>query len=506
MKYKAIKEMKTTTSFITFILILTTALSAIAAAQTNDVPPAAISSFQPQKSGDRITDDTLAAAKDAIYQEQWQKALDLYSQVVKAGRARVDEALYWQAYAQHKLRQDQPALRTIAQLKREYPRSSWIKDASVIEREINPVPPDKEPNCDLKILAVNSLMNTDPDQAVPIIEKLLNNGGSSGQCEGKIFDKALFVLAQSNSPRARELMLQIATGKLHPELQNKAIHNIGVSGDHELLVKIYQGSTNVDAKKAALHGLGISGGCSELLTLSAPEKDLQLVKEAIHSMGIAGCQAQVRDLYNKTTDPGIKRDLLHSTIVSGDTELQQKVAMSDPDPKLRAEALKDLGVSGGCTQLSAFSANEKDPEVVHAAIKAMGVGGCQQQLRDLYSKATTVDMKREILHSTIVSGDTELQEKVALSDSDPKLRMEAIKDLGISGGSSATLTKVYQNDQNPDVRSAVINALFIKGDAHSLVELARKETNPELKRELVQKMSVMGNREATDYLMEILNK
>ena len=100
----------------------------------------------------------------------------------------------------------------------------------------------------------------------------------------------------------------------------------------------------------------------------------------------------------------------------------------------------------------------------------------------------------------------ELQEKVALSDSDPKLRMEAIKDLGISGGSSATLTKIYQNDQNPDVRSAVINALFIKGDAHSLVELARKETNPELKRELVQKMSVMGNREATDYLMEILNK
>jgi len=144
--------------------------------------------------------------------------------------------------------------------------------------------------------------------------------------------------------------------------------------------------------------------------------------------------------------------------------------------------------------------------VVHAEIKAMGVGGCQQQLRDLYNKATTVDMKREILHSTIVSGDTELQEKVALSDSDPKLRMEAIKDLGISGGSSATLTKVYQNDQNPDVRSAVINALFIKGDAHSLVELARKETNPELKRELVQKMSVMGNREATDYLMEILNK
>src|SRR5437868_11067906 len=495
------------TSFITFILILTTALSVTAAAQTDDLPPGAISSFQPQKSGDR-TEQAYDAGKQAIYEGNWQKALDSYSQVIKAGGAHVDEALYWQAVAQKQMGDRAAALRTIAQLKRQYPRSSWIKDATALEQEIQPkaVNPDKESDCDLKLLAVNSLMNTDPDKALPIIEKLLNNGGNSGQCEGQVLKKALFVLSQSDSPRARELMLQIATGKLHPELQKDAIHSIGVSGDHDLIVKIYTGSTNVEVKKIALHSLGISGACDELLTLSSGEKDTQLVKEAIHSMGIAGCKSQVRDLYGKATDPGVKRDLLHSTIVSGDTELQQKVALNDPDPKLRAEALKDLGISGGCTQLSGFSASEKDPEVVHAAIQAMGIGGCHQQLRELYSKTTNPDMKREVLHSTIVSGDTELQEKVALNDPDPNLKTEAIKDLGISGGSSATLTKIYQNDQNHDVRYAVINALFIKGDAHSLVELARKETNPELKRELVQKMSVMGNREATDYLMEILNK
>src|SRR5215475_10073234 len=155
--------MKTTTSFITFILILTATLSVTALAQNDELPPGAISSFQPQKSGDRATDESLAAAKDAIYQEQWQKALDLYSQVVKAGRARVDEALYWQAYAQHKLRQDSQALRTIAQLRREYPRSQWIKDAGALEQEIHPRSPEAESDCDLKLLAVNSLLNSDPD-------------------------------------------------------------------------------------------------------------------------------------------------------------------------------------------------------------------------------------------------------------------------------------------------------------------------------------------------------
>jgi HEAT repeat protein len=127
-------------------------------------------------------------------------------------------------------------------------------------------------------------------------------------------------------------------------------------------------------------------------------------------------------------------------------------------------------------------------------------------MRDLFEKTTSTDLKRDILHSTIVSGDTELQEKVALNDPDPKLRAEAIKDLGISGGSSATLVKVYQNGNSSEVREAAINALFIKGDAHSLVELARKENDPALKKRIVEKLSVMGSREGTDYLMEILNK
>ncbi len=495
----------TKTIFISFIFIF--AFASVASAQTDDLPPGAISSFLPQKSGDRV-EEAYAAGKKAIYDSNWQQALDSYSQVVKAGRAHVDEALYWQAYAQNKLGRRGDALNSIAQLKRDYPRSAWIKDASALELEIRPSSAtnmSSEGDCDLKILAINSLLNTDPDRALPILEKLLGNNGNAGQCGGQVLEKALFVLSQSDDPRARDLMLKIATGKLHPELQQKAIHYLGVSGNHETLMKIYTESTSTEAKKSALHSLGISGGCSELLTLSSQEKDASLIREGIHSMGIAGCKTQLRDLYSKATSADIKRDLLHSTIVYGDTELQETVARTDPDPKLRAEAVKDLGISGGCSQLTNF-AGEKDPEVIRAAIHAMGVGGCREQLRDLYSKTTSRDLKGDILHSTIVSGDTELQEKVALSDSDPELRGEAIKDLGISGGNSATLVKIYESNQNEEVRDAVINALFIKGDAHSLIDLAKKESNPDLRKKIVSKLSVMGNREANDYLMDLLNK
>ena len=56
------------------------------------------------------------------------------------------------------------------------------------------------------------------------------------------------------------------------------------------------------------------------------------------------------------------------------------------------------------------------------------------------------------------------------------------------------------------VSSGGVEGLFIQDDAHDLVALARAETDPQLKRALVEKLSVMDNKEAHDYMLEILNK
>ncbi len=50
-----------------------------------------------------------------------------------------------------------------------------------------------------------------------------------------------------------------------------------------------------------------------------------------------------------------------------------------------------------------------------------------------------------------------------------------------------------------------MNALFLQNNGRMLVELARAEKDPALKKELVSKMSVMhGSKEVTDYLLELL--
>ena len=57
---------------------------------------------------------------------------------------------------------------------------------------------------------------------------------------------------------------------------------------------------------------------------------------------------------------------------------------------------------------------------------------------------------------------------------------------------------------SPEIRKAVVNALFIQDSASTLVALARAEKNPDMKKEIVSKLSLMKSKEATDYLMELL--
>jgi phenylpyruvate tautomerase PptA (4-oxalocrotonate tautomerase family) len=41
-------------------------------------------------------------------------------------------------------------------------------------------------------------------------------------------------------------------------------------------------------------------------------------------------------------------------------------------------------------------------------------------------------------------------------------------------------------------------------DAKALVDLARKESDPAMKRTIVERLTMMHSKEATDYMMELL--
>jgi HEAT repeat protein len=385
--------------------------------------PAVAASAGDAEEDDRA-DDLYERARDLIEEGRFDRAVTELDRLIALNSNRTDSAFYWKAYSLAKLGQRAESLAAISELTRRFASSRWLKDARALEVELRQssgqtVSPSSQDDDELKLMALRGLMQSEPEQALPIIEKML--GGTNSP---KVKERALFVLSQANSARAREAILGIARGNGNPDLQLKAINYLGIMGGQE--------------NRQAL-----------------------------------------ADVYRSSTDAQVKRAILHSYMVAGDRERLLQLARTESDPALRGDAVHQLGVMGA-----------------------------RNELAQLYQAESSVEVKKRILQAMFVGGDSERMIELAKGEKDPELRKTAIRNLGLMKrqGTSDALTGIYNSDSNAEVRKTVINALFLQNNGTALVALARAEKNLELKKEIVQKMSVMSpkSKEVSDYLMELL--
>jgi hypothetical protein len=88
------------------------------------------------------------------------------------------------------------------------------------------------------------------------------------------------------------------------------------------------------------------------------------------------------------------------------------------------------------------------------------------------------------------------------------VKRQVVRSLGLMPASQSgdSLATIYNSDQDQSIKRDAVNALFTQNNAKVLVDLARKENNMAMKQEMVQKLSLMHSKDATAYLMEVLQK
>jgi hypothetical protein len=364
------------------------------------------------------------SAREALDEDRYDRAASAFAELAGRNGPQTDAALYWKAYAENRQGKRDTALATLAELKHRFPQSRWQKDAGALELEVRqrtgqPSHPESQEDDDLKMLALQGMMNCCPEKALPVLEKKLTSADSP-----KLKSKALFVIAQSGSPEAKQILGRIASGQSNPDLQRKAVEYLGMFGGN-------------DSHKI------------------------------------------LADVYAKSSDESLKRAILRSYMISGDKEDLFTAAKGEKSESVRGEAIRQLGL-------------------VHGV----------DELQQLYQRETSNSVKREILQAFFLAGDSNRLVQAATAEKDPELRRNAVRNLGLinSADSAKALQAIYAKDSDESVRREVLNAYFIQNNAAGLVAIARNEKNPELKREAVSKLSIMHNKEATDYLMEILQK
>jgi HEAT repeat protein len=367
-------------------------------------------------------DQAYDRARNSIERQEWARAVEQFSAVVAERGTRADAALYWRAYALEKLNRQADALTSVAELLKSFPTSRWSGDAKALELQIRqragqPVSPETQVDDDLKLLAIQGLQHSNPEQAVPLLEKLLQGSQSP-----RLKERALFVLAQSGSPRAQEVIARIAKGGANPDLQEKAIQYIGMNGttaNRQLLSDVYQSSSDV----------------------------------------------------------ALKRQVLRAFMLSGDRARVLAAATTEKSPELRGEAVWQLGVMGA-----------------------------REELWQLYQKEQSVEVKSRLIEAMGISGDSAHLVEIAGRETDPELLRRSIRQIGVSGGQTDALLGIYSRQKDAAVKAAVLEALFISNNATTLVALARKETDPMMKRRIVEKLSLMSEPAARNYMLELLEK
>ncbi len=363
------------------------------------------------------------AGTSALDASRWDDALRSFSEAAERKGPRADGALYWKAYAQNRLGRRDESLATIALLRRQYPKSRWMDDAQALEMEVNqgkgsPVSPSAESSDDLKLMAINGLMTSDSERAVPLLENLLKGGSSR-----RLKERALFVLAQSGSARGRAVLVETAKGGANPDLQLTAVKYLAM-------------------------------------------------------LGGADAQHDLAAIYTKAGEMEVKRAVLQGYLLGGAKEPLLSVAKTEKNADLRHEAIRELAMMGA-----------------HA------------ELWQLYQREPSLENKEQIVQSMFIGGNADRLLEIAKNEKEPKLRRAAIRSLGLMGArSGGSLANLYTSETDPEIRKEILNALFLQQNAKALVEIARKETHPELKHEAVQKLSLIRSKETTDYMLEILNK
>jgi tetratricopeptide (TPR) repeat protein len=338
-----------------------------------------------------------------LSRRDYDRAIIRFDQVIAEKTARTDAALYHKAFALYRLGRSSDATAALATLKKDHPRSAYVKDATVLEAAVREsagqaARPEQADNEELKLLALNALQHTDPERALPLLEGVLNGANSL-----QLKQRAIFVLAQSTQPRAREILMSLAKGGGNPDLQKYAIRYVASGGKRGAtsteLRAIYDSTQDADIKRAVIQTWGQSGDLVSLVSV-AGSADRALRSAAVSQIGDAGATNELWAVYQKEQDKELKLSILSRLGSLGAADKLSEVIKSERDVDMRRRAIRSLGnmrADKSGAMLADLYTREEDVDNKKAIITGLANQDNGETMVAIARKETNMTLKRDIV-------------------------------------------------------------------------------------------------------------
>jgi HEAT repeat protein len=438
--------------------------------------------------------------RDLIEAQNWQRAAEKFNEFIRGypKDKDLDAALYWYGYALQKQGRNDDAAEPLLRLINRYPNSNWRNDAQALlvtlGRKADVDQALARDNCEIKILALQSLFQADEERAIAIVMEALK--ANPNPCPG-FQAAAVSLLGAHGGARATPILLDIARSNADPKLRLTAIKRLGDQHSDQItdeLIKLYDADKTKEVRIQILRALVESRsprGSAKVLEIARGGDDVQLRIAAIRYIGELNDAASLDELirlYDTDKTKEVRSMVLRALAGRDDAKARAKIweiARQGETPELRIEAIRRLSDHGRLPL---------------------------DELLQLYSTEQNVQIKQSLLRSFADMNDPRAQAKlwdIAKTGESIELRGYAIRQLGDKDDEQTVtqLIGLYDGEQNLQVKAVVLRAF---GDSkhkvavRKLMTIARNDASVEMRKMAVRYLGESKDPEALKFLEDLL--
>jgi HEAT repeat protein len=438
--------------------------------------------------------------RDFIEAQNWQRAAEKFNDFI-TGYPKdrdLDAALYWYGYALQKQgRKDEAATPLLALIKR-FPGSSWRQEAQallvVLGRKDAVDQALERDDCEIKILALQSLFQADEERAIGLVTEALR--ANPVKCQG-FQSAAVSILGSHGGPRVVPILLDIARSNPDPKLRLTAIRRLGDQKSDQVtdeLIKIYDADRTKEIRGQILRAL-VEGhtprGTAKVMEIARASDDIAARQYALRYLGEMNDAASLDELiriFDADKTKEIRSQILRALAEREDPRARTKlfeIARQGETPELRIEAIRRLG----------------DHERVS-----------MDELLQLYTGETNLQIKQSLLRVFGNSNDPRARAKlfeIARGNDAIELRGYAIRQLGEKDDEQTVsqLVSLYDSEQNVQLKASLLRGFGDskqKSAVRKLMTIARNDPSVELRKAAVRYLGESKDPEALKFLEDLL--
>jgi len=453
-----------------------------------------------QTKGNTASMQIFREGRDFIEAQNWQRAAEKFNDFIKGypKDKDLDAALYWYGYALQKQGRKDEAADALIKLVNRFPGSTWRQEAQALlvvlgRKDAVEQALDRD-DCEIKILALQSLFQADEERAIGIVTEALRT--NPARCQG-FQAAAVSILGSHGGPRVVPILLDIARSNPDPKLRLTAIRRLGDQKSDQVtdeLIKIYDADQTKEIRAQILRAL-VEGrttrGMAKVMEIARTGTDIAARQYAIRFVGEMNDAASLDELikiYDADKTKEIRSQVIRALAERDDPRAHAKlfeIARQGETPELRIEAIRRLGDNG----------RESIDELLQ-----------------LYTSETNVQIKQGLLRAFADSTDARAVGKlfdIARGNDAIELRTYAVRRLGEKDDEQTVnqLVSFYDAEQNVQVRMALLRGFGDskqKSAVRKLMAIAKNDPSVELRKAAVRYLGESKDPEALKFLEDLL--